>query len=364
MSDYKHLKDEQYYTDLYDLITIKDCLGTIEFYSKPLKATSELEKKMSPDEVKRGKMLVTDISIYFKKGERYRNKASTIREWMQRDKEKDEFVEKTPEPKNISCSHCGNRMKSTMKELYDHGDDKMRVLFFFECPICQKRKGIFDNGEQFNSGTKTCPQCSRELTVSYKKEGNVVTRIRNCGACNFSEIEMDDYDAQDAGWQKKQQADKELLEKYRASFCITGKEGQEYIAHTDNTTRIMDILKDREIKQADPNYHKAMQLKKLGVVELEKLLSEAFEKEKYIKLVFEKPEIDQYVIISFTVQEADTSRKEYDSKHKLQKLIKATLEGTNWRLMSEGVMFRLGYLTGKLKGYEREEDLIKIVKSK
>ncbi len=29
--------------------------------------------------------------------------------------------------------------------------------------------------------------------------------------------------------------------------------------------------------------------------------------------------------------------------------------------MSEGINYRLGYLSGKLKGYEREEDLIKIV---
>jgi len=59
---------------------------------------------------------------------------------------------------------------------------------------------------------------------------------------------------------------------------------------------------------------------------------------------------------------AKTKRQEYDSKNNLKKLIKKILEKTNWRLMSEGIDYRLGYLSGKLKGYENEEDLIKIVR--
>ncbi len=30
--------------------------------------------------------------------------------------------------------------------------------------------------------------------------------------------------------------------------------------------------------------------------------------------------------------------------------------------MSEGINYRLGYLSGRLKGYETEEDLMKIIK--
>lgn len=66
----------------------------------------------------------------------------------------------------------------------------------------------------------------------------------------------------------------------------------------------------------------------------------------------------------FTAQDADSSRKENDSVHKLQRIIKRTLEGTNWRLMSEGAHYRLGYLSGKLKGYEHEEDLLQLVKKR
>lgn len=45
---------------------------------------------------------------------------------------------------------------------------------------------------------------------------------------------------------------------------------------------------------------------------------------------------------------------------KLQKLLKTALESTNWRLMSEGTSYRMGCVYGRLKGYEREEDLAEL----
>jgi len=69
----------------------------------------------------------------------------------------------------------------------------------------------------------------------------------------------------------------------------------------------------------------------------------------------------RYVVVPFTVQEADNDRGEYDSKNSLGKLIKKTLEKTNWRLMSEGISYRVGYLSGRLRCYENETDLMKIV---
>jgi hypothetical protein len=48
----------------------------------------------------------------------------------------------------------------------------------------------------------------------------------------------------------------------------------------------------------------------------------------------------------------------------LKKLIQKALEDTNWRLMSEGISYRLGYLKGRLRAYESEEDLKKLVLQK
>ena len=44
----------------------------------------------------------------------------------------------------------------------------------------------------------------------------------------------------------------------------------------------------------------------------------------------------------------------------LEKALKDTLENTNWRLLSNSISYRLGILTGRLKGYETEEDILKL----
>jgi len=48
----------------------------------------------------------------------------------------------------------------------------------------------------------------------------------------------------------------------------------------------------------------------------------------------------------------------------LQKLIDKALIDTNWRLMSDGVSYRLGYLSGRLRACESEEDLKKLVEQR
>ncbi len=126
---------------------------------------------------------------------------------------------------------------------------------------------------------------------------------------------------------------------------------------------LKEIIDKEQQKKTDPAYQKAIKLKKLTVIELEKLLSKVLEKENYIKLSLDKPVFEKQVIVPFTIQDSDSNRKEYDSVHKLQKIIKRVLEETNWRLMSEGVIYRLGYLSGRLKGYEQEEELVKLIKS-
>lgn len=66
------------------------------------------------------------------------------------------------------------------------------------------------------------------------------------------------------------------------------------------------------------------------------------------------------MIVAFTVQDTDSSRKDRISASELEKLITNALKDTNWRLVSNSVIYRLGYLKGQLKGYESEEDMLKL----
>ena len=128
--------------------------------------------------------------------------------------------------------------------------------------------------------------------------------------------------------------------------------------------QLSQLVKSWEEKEKNEKlYDKLAKIKKLTVAELKKLLAAPLKKEEYINLDFSKPEIGKDIIINFTVQDNKTDRGEYDSRIQLQRLIKRTLEDTNWRLMSEGIMYRLGILSGRLKGLESEEDLLKLVRT-
>lgn len=358
-----YLNDELYYINLHDLFTIEECLDWEKrFLERPL---SEYDgKKITSKQALPLKQSMANLMLYFVKGERYRKKAERIREWMEKDRVKQNKLDNTPEPRNIYCVECGEPMECTFKDLHDYTNEPLRVLFFFDCKPCKKRRAVYDNGEEFISKPELCPKCSSELKTTYKRKGKVITTTRKCISCKYVETEIDDLSKKDTTWEKKQEKDRQLLIKYRVKYCLSEKDGDEYVRHTDQMKALMDSFKEQEKKEADPAFQKAKKLKKLSIVELEKTLTETLEKERYIKLSLDKPEMGKFVIVPFTVQDADSSRKEYDSTTKLRKLIKKTLEDTNWRIMTEGASYRLGYVYGRLKGYEREEDLMEIVRKK
>ena len=129
----------------------------------------------------------------------------------------------------------------------------------------------------------------------------------------------------------------------------------------DNIKAFIDRQKEEDKKDKNPVYQKARQLKKLKINQLKELLVKAIEKDGYKDLQFGKPEMGQFVIIDFSVNDTKDDRKERDSENTLKKIIKTSLNDTNWRLMTDGVRYRLGILTGRIKAYEQEEDLVKLV---
>lgn len=128
----------------------------------------------------------------------------------------------------------------------------------------------------------------------------------------------------------------------------------------EQLTRLVDGWKEKEKNQK--LYDELAKIKKLSIAEIEKLLTPILEKSGYKNLQFSKPELGRGIKVEFTAQEAQTARREYDSRIGLQNLIKRSLLKTNWKLMSEGISYRLGFLQGRLIGIENEDDLKELVK--
>jgi hypothetical protein len=121
----------------------------------------------------------------------------------------------------------------------------------------------------------------------------------------------------------------------------------------------------KEIKEKEDNKHiydAIKEMRKPKIAELNAILGPALEKAGYVEFSLDKPEIGKDVFVGFNCLDGKPDREDYDSRKTLEKLVKKTLEDTNWRLMSDGISYRLGYLSGRLRAYEREEDLKALVK--
>ena len=94
---------------------------------------------------------------------------------------------------------------------------------------------------------------------------------------------------------------------------------------------------------------------------MSELLGPVLEKAGYTEFSLDKPEMGKDVFVGFNCLDSKSGREDYDSRKTLQKLVRKTLEDTNWRLMSDGISYRLGYLNGRLRAYEKEDDIKQLV---
>jgi len=302
---------------------------------------------------------LSPLPLYFIKGDRYLDKAETIKKWMDRDGAKDELLA-SAKPPEVQCLKCGSDLIPNFKDLHDGWPDKEdRVLFMYDCPEgCLPRRAFFNDGEEWRPKPHLCSKCNSEVEGKNKRKGNVITTTYVCSKCGHKEKDVLDLDEKP----KPEKPDPDF-EKDRKRFCLSAKEGSEYLASQAKFEQLQKMVDGWKEKEKNKElYDKVAKLKKLTVADLQKLLASALKKEEYVRLEFSKPEIGKDVIIGFTVQDNKAGREEYDSKHQLQKLFKSTLEKTNWRLMSDGVSYRLGILSGRLRGYELEEDLLGLIK--
>jgi len=367
----EYLKDKQHYIDRYDLHTIKECLDTVKMFQEVYKKslTNEELKDLSEDEKLRNVNLMLGRHLFVIKGKRYEKKQETIQEWMEKDKLQQDKQDLTPTPENVLCPLCNASMYFNITKHLDSTYDspRLRMMFLFKCSKCEKQQWVYDDGEIRVSKPDLCPKCKKELDVTGSRKGKVITTLYKCKQCDYSKKDILDLaksDKEHKKWEaeqkKKEEEGKKLLGKYRAEFCLSDEEGKEHI-ETLEAMEVANLVHEEEMKKYDdPVYERVSKLKRTTIVDLEKLLIEPLEKAKYVKLSFEKPEIGQYVIVPFTLQDNDSSRRDRISVSELEKLIKDSLEDTNWRLLSNSVMYRLGYLEGRLKGHEREEDMLKL----
>ncbi len=354
----KHLKPRQEYVDRYDRMTVEDCRWRENFFKKDSEESkTDLEKNM--------RKLVGDIGLYFDllytTLKWYDEKEATVNKWMSDDQNKDQLLENTEPPEGIRCLKCHSLMSCSDKSIHDwSSDNRDRVLFMFDCPKgCVPRRAFFDDGEEWRIKPDLCSKCKTEFDrTSERVEDKKIVITKTCPNCQHVETEEFDLSA------KEEKPDPDYL-KDRARFCLTKEEAdkkreEKWRAEEMGklTERLKEDEKNKKVKEAIAN------IKKVTVTELEKMLAPICEGAGYIKFQTGAPDMGKDLFLPFTVQENKSERTEGASTHDLQKLLKKTLTDTNWRLMSDGISYRMGILSGRLRAYEREEDLLKLLDQK
>jgi Zn-finger nucleic acid-binding protein len=359
--NYTHLKERQYYEDVYDHLTVeagrRGIVYYYDFYSK-------FEQKIPADDKidRPGNVLLLNTfylqTVGYKLIQRYEERDAIIEKWIAADKTKDDQVASARLTKEPSCRHCnktGLRItdKSLMRQ--KEGDDVNgieEVLFMLKCPHCDKNSAFWEDGAAWKIKPTLCPKCNIEMqhtTASIKK---AITFTYTCPSCKHSY--KDKIDLAD----KTEKSDPDY-EEDRIHYCLID---EEFRKHIFEIKRCFEGLAEigREMKEREDNKHiyDAMkEMKKPKIAELAPLLSPALEKAGYIEFGLDKPEMGKFVIVGFSCLDGKSDRGDYDSQKTLKKIINNTLEDTNWRLMSDGISYRLGCLSGRLRAYESEDDL-------
>lgn len=358
-----YLKNKQYYDDQYDLHTIEECLDWYWNIRKKMEAHCHELKDMTDEEFKKDTHKALSYVVNSIKIERFRSRAERIRELMDRDQKIQDVYDGAEPPEDIRCPHCHSDTKLMHKDLFDTYETHPYVIFMFECVMCHKRQALYTDGRPWVHEPMKCPKCRAPLVSSMKEKGRVLTTTYTCNACGYKETSVDDFAKEDAKWKAQKKRDAELLAKYRSEFCYTEEVGKSAVQSADMLKAAVDELKKQEEKRKDPVYQQAMKLKKISIVDMEKRIVDAVTPQKYIRFALGQPVMGRFVEVPFTAQDTDSSRHDYDSRNQLRKLIIKALEGTNWRLMSDGIMGRLGVLSGRLKGLEQENDLLESIKN-
>lgn len=293
---------------------------------------------------------------------RYEERERDIKESMAKDEARDQQIASARLGEEPRCHHCkkeGLKIidKSLMHRHQDHKyDDPQEVMFMLSCSHCKKNSAFWEDGTPWKVTPDLCPKCSTELTHTSSATKKAINFTYTCPGCKHSYKEKLDLTI------KKETSDPDFP-KDRIHFGLQDTEFRERLFNMRRDFRAMAKL-GKEFKKKEDNKHiydAIKELKKPKIAELTPLLSPALEKAGYSEFHLDQPEMRKDVFIGFNCLDTKTDRSDYDSRNVLKRLVNKTLESTNWRLTSDGIAYRLGYLNGRLHAYEREEDLKKLV---
>ncbi len=359
----QYLHKRQFYLDRYDVSTIKLCLMALDVRDK-MYADKKLQKKYPNGKNKHEIDKIIHQQLYFLKTHEYQKKEETIKKWVEDDKKIQKRYDSAISP-NIRCEQCGRKFKELSRDFDGIDYLKSRITFTLICEDCRIVKHVYENGDEIVPTLERCSKCKAIVKSECTFSDDVTTYFYRCTKCGHREKGVHDHKQFTRELEAERKKDGELLQQFREQFCLNEEEGKVAVDVLEQMKFANEVYTYELSKYSDPAREKSFQVKKLNISALERLLNSKLLLEGYRKLNFGRVVIEKFVIVPFSIQDTGSDRTAERSIQCFTATVNDLLENTNWRLMKEdSISFRLGYLSGRFKGYEREEDITKLFEGK
>jgi hypothetical protein len=340
----KYRKPDQDYIDEYDRQTIRLLKELEQKATKPL-MTEEMHYPyliVAPHYDPTTEFYNTAVL-------RAQNKNECIADQKRRDEQKDHIVSQHLPLDHVRCNTCNNTMS-----FYDYWfkeNENPPVLFIYNCLNKKCRnKVLYPSGREYIISRSKCEKCGGELKSSSKKTKRLLVLTDTCKRCGDKKVSEFDLSIL---------IDEPITEEDRKKYCT------DFIGHN---TFLEDLEKIAELGKRLERYSEEKKTRDesgidkvvvLNIVQIEEKLIKATLEKGFRRFEFDKPKDGGFILVSFSAQDK-INREEKQSIKLLKKVIQESVFPTNWRLVSDSLSFSLGILTGRLKGYKLEPDLMKI----
>ncbi len=363
---YEYLKSRQHYEDRYDDGTVATCRSGERIVNDTFKV---VEKKLHKKELveRQAGWYLEYSKLYFMFVEsaaaaRHEGRDATIEKWMAEDAKKDERLATANIAGGTYCRSCGKDMRVISKDyMHREGHKDDDILLMFECDACNKRLALWQDGTDWEGAKRECEKCAGNTTSKHSKKNGIITSTETCVKCGHVKTETLDLSSKSS---EPEPVDP-YLELDRKRFILDSDIMFKYNQKLRHFERLAKLHADTTDRAEHVDVYDAVKaVKKLKIAQLSELLTPITTKKQYTDFKLGQPQFGREVSLDFNCLDAKYEREEYQSKKDLQMLIDKALIDTNWRLMSDGVSYRLGYLSGRLRAYESEEDLKKLVEQR
>lgn len=351
-----HLKQKQYYSNLYDRRTVDKCRRIINRYAK-MDLSDDKYEEYDEDELKRTRYKLAQLELYFLTGDRYLQKEETINEWMERDGAKDKKLKEATSPEQVTCDTCGADMICKDRTL-DTGDAR-RVMFFFKCPNNHlPHKYVYSDGTVWSKDPELCPECNSELEEGSTEDDKKIITEYSCPNCSYGDTDTINLETGDP-------EEDPHFEEDRERFCLSEEAGEAYRTERENMEQLSELVaKWEDEKEHKEEKRRADAIERLTVPNIKDRMTEFFEDNGLKRVEFDDLQVDPRTTnLPFTVEDPEvTSDNGRQRSLDLKKKIIAELKDTSWRLMSDGISNKLGVLSGRLRVYEDDDEIYELVK--